>query len=139
MTKAVDIFEALDRNHIIVTSKDLNEGWFFVDTDADEDAINHGGDGLMYELPEDAAYAAAEYFGLLNEPEDDLITVNLTSTQLDEIINELIEVNNADRFAAADEFVDDDEAKELLEACEARSNLLAVLLAAQTKDVRKSK
>jgi hypothetical protein len=79
-TEWVDIFQALDDHHIIVSWDRDAQAWYFYNSDEIVDtieqtkdmiALTHDynepimGDGGLYESSESAAYAAASFYGLL--------------------------------------------------------------------------
>jgi hypothetical protein len=68
----VDIYAALDAIHVIITQDEATQGWFFYDSDEGFDS----GDGELYELSEDAAYAGAEFYGLLGNDDEEVDPFN---------------------------------------------------------------
>jgi hypothetical protein len=136
----VDIFAALDnRRHIIVTCNNREEGWFFYDTDNPTDGE---GDGMFYELPDDAAYAAAEFYGLLDEVSEygqgssattvaETRTVTFTDAQVDLILAELRESNSADLFVVHNEEPEEEDLVDLNESIDRRNEVIGLLVASQ--------
>lgn len=79
-TDWVDIYQALDDRHIIVSWAEDAQAWYFYNSDEIVDtieqtnamiALTHDyeepmlGDGGLYESSEAAAYAAASFYGLV--------------------------------------------------------------------------
>jgi hypothetical protein len=63
-TNILDIFEALDDRHIVVTVTLDGNQWYFYDSDETGDMLSRPANGQLYKESEEAAEAAWKHYDL---------------------------------------------------------------------------